>query len=263
MFHGKDATLVKGITLNVTDLEKMTVFYDNIIGLTIRTKNETETVFEIGDSGHTITLKLLEDGRKPSIREAGLFHIAILLPTTADLADFLIHASRLNVQLGAGDHIVSEALYLNDPDGNGIEIYRDRDARNWEWNDGNVAMDTHEVNAEALVEQASNEGWNGMPADAKIGHLHLKTNDIEASKEFYLNTLGLKAVVDNFPNALFMSTKSYHHHIAINTWQSNQKREESDNSYGLANIVVQMPNAESKILTSPDGLRFEINPEIQ
>lgn len=260
MFHGSDAVLVKGITLNVKDLEKMTVFYDSIIGLTVINKTENQTVFEIGQSGHTITLNLLKEGRQPSMREAGLFHIALLLPTTADLADFLIHASKLNVPLGAGDHIVSEALYLNDPEGNGIEIYRDRDSRNWNWNDGNVQMDTHEVNAEALIEQASDEGWNGMPHGAKIGHLHLKTNDIDASKSFYLNTLSLNPVVGNFPNALFMSTKNYHHHIAINTWQSNKPREESDNSYGLANIMIQQPNVETKVVTSPDGLRFEINP---
>ena len=123
MFHGKDANLVKGITLNVKDLEKMTVFYDSILGLNIKSKDDKQTVFEIGNSGHTIILNLLVDGREPSMREAGLFHLAILLPTTADLADFLLHASRLNVRLGAGDHIVSEALYLNDPEGNGLVTY--------------------------------------------------------------------------------------------------------------------------------------------
>ncbi|MCJ0935085.1 VOC family protein [Mammaliicoccus sciuri] len=261
MFHGKDANLVKGITLNVKDLEKMTVFYDSILGLNIKSKDDKQTVFEIGNSGHNIILNLLVDGREPSMREAGLFHLAILLPTTADLADFLLHASRLNVRLGAGDHIVSEALYLNDPEGNGLEIYRDRNPETWVWNDGNVNMDTLEVDAEALVQHVSTEGWNGMPEGAKIGHLHLKTSNINESKDFYTDTLGLKIVVGNFPNALFMSTKDYHHHIAINTWQSNKKREDLDHSYGLANIDMQIPNRAPEVLISPDGLRFDINPE--
>ncbi len=262
MFHDKDAVFVKGITLNVKDLEKMNVFYESILGLNVIVKEDYKVVYEIGDSGHTLTLNLLEDGRQPSVREAGLFHIALLLPTTEDLADFLLHASRLNIPLGAGDHIVSEALYFNDPEGNGIEIYRDRDYHNWSWNDGNVMMDTLEVNAEELIKHATDAGWNGMPDGAKIGHLHLKTNDIEASKDFYLNTLKLNKVVDTYPNALFMSTKNYHHHIAINTWQSNTSREDSDNSYGLSNIIIQMPGVGKSVLTSPDGLHFEINPEL-
>lgn len=93
---------------------------------------------------------------------------------------------------------MSEALYLNDPEGNGLEIYRDRDPETWVWNDGNVNMDTHEVDAEALVKHASTEGWNGMPEGAKIGHLHLKTSNINESKDFYIDTLGLKIVVGNF-----------------------------------------------------------------
>ncbi|WP_323703971.1 VOC family protein [Mammaliicoccus sp. Dog046] len=259
MFHDKDAILVNGITLNVKDLEKMTTFYDSIIGLNIKQKSDDQVIFEVGESGHTLTLNLLTNGREANMREAGLFHLALLLPTTADLADFLIHASRLNIPLGAGDHIVSEALYFNDPEGNGLEIYRDRDAQNWEWFDGNVKMDTHEVDAEALIQHATNEGWNGMPSGAKIGHLHIKTSNIEDVKEFYLNTLYLNIVVKNFPNALFMSTKHYHHHIAINTWQSNKKREDNNNSYGLAKVDIQMPNVENKQITSPDGLLFEIN----
>lgn len=259
MFHNEDATLVKGITLNVKNLEKMKNFYEYIIGLSLKSESTEQVVLEVGNSGHTITLNLLENGREPGIREADLFHIALLLPTTTDLADFLLHASRLGIHLGAGDHIVSEALYLNDPEGNGIEIYRDRDYQDWKWNDGNVLMDTLEVDSEALIKHASIEGWKGMPPEGKIGHLHLKTDNIELSKSFYLDELGLEVVVGNMPSALFMASRKYHHHIAINTWQSNTKRKDSEKSYGLTKVSMQIPESKHKVLTSPEGITFEIN----
>ena len=109
--------------------------------------------------------------------EAGLFHIAFL-PTRRDLANFLYHAIQLNIAVGGGDHLVSEALYFADPEGNGIEVYQDRPTDEWQWRDGFVKMDTLEVDANDLIEQRSTEGWQGRPKDGKIGHLHLKTHDL-------------------------------------------------------------------------------------
>ncbi|GGI40705.1 VOC family protein [Mammaliicoccus stepanovicii] len=259
MFHNKDATLVTGIILNVRDLEKMKVFYESVLGLDIIEQDHEHIQFRIGKSEHTITLKSLLDGRTPSMREAGLFHVALLLPTRSDLANFLVHVSRLNVQIGAGDHIVSEALYLNDPEGNGIEVYCDRDSQSWNWKNGQVKMDTVELNIENLIQASSNNGWNRMPNGAVLGHLHLKTHDIEEAKPFYLNILNLDVVVGNFPKALFMSSKDYHHHIAINTWQSHKKLENSEASYGISRISMQVPNLKKQTLISPEGLPFDIN----
>ena len=121
-FHSQDAMHVTNITLNVKDLSRMTHFYSEILGFSIKLKSKEDTIFNVGEHGHTLTLHQLEQGRQPEFREAGLFHIAYLLPTRQDLANFLYHMSRLNQPVGGGDHLVSEALYFNDPEGNGIEV---------------------------------------------------------------------------------------------------------------------------------------------
>ncbi|WP_151126525.1 VOC family protein, partial [Staphylococcus aureus] len=163
-FHDKTATQVTNIELNVRDLELMTTFYKNILGLSVKSSDDNKSVLSVGNGGHTLTLHLLEDGRQPSSREAGLFHIAFLLPTTEDLANFLYFVAQKHMGIGAGDHLVSEALYFNDPEGNGIEVYRDRSSSSWEWQNGKVKMDTLEVDSQTLLTHRTDEGWQGMPA---------------------------------------------------------------------------------------------------
>lgn len=242
-FHDKNATQVTNITLNVSDLKNMIKFYTQILGLTIKHETNHAVTFNVGAHGHTLTLNEIENGRRPSMRESGLFHMALLLPTRQDLGNFLYHAASTGVQVGGGDHLVSEALYFADPEGNGIEIYYDRPKAGWIWNDNKVKMDTLEVDANDLVEQRSENGWQGMPDDAKIGHLHLKAADIGQSRHYYLDELGLDHVSD-LPQAVFMSTNHYHHHIAFNTWQSNILRQNNSQSLGLTHIEIYKPNAQ-------------------
>lgn len=116
-FHSIDATQVTNVTLNVKDLNKLTDFYSNVLGFSIEKQTNQQTVFNIGNLGYTLTLNELNNGRQPEFREAGLFHVAYLLPTRSDLADFLYHANNLNIAMGGGDHLVSEALYFTDPEG--------------------------------------------------------------------------------------------------------------------------------------------------
>lgn len=255
-FHDAQATQVTNIVLNVQDLNKMTSFYQNILGFSIKDQSSNQTIFNVGAHGHTLTLKRIEDGRKPAFREAGLFHIAYLLPSREDLANFLYHAAQKNIAVGGGDHLVSEALYFADPEGNGIEVYHDRDKETWQWSNGFVKMDTLEVDANDLIAQRTNEGWQGWPDDGIIGHLHLKTHNLGEARAFYIDQLGLQHI-SNFPQALFMSTQHYHHHIAANTWQSNQVRLDNDQSYGLSHIDIYKPNAQDEHLLSPEG--FDIN----
>lgn len=257
-FHSSEATQVTNITLNVKDLTTMTDFYSKVLGFTIAQQNDQQTIFNVGKHGHTLTLNRLIDGRQPGFREAGLFHIAYLLPSRTDLANFLYHASQLNLAVGGGDHLVSEALYFNDPEGNGIEVYQDRPAEGWQWNDGFVKMDTLEVDANDLIAQRSIEGWQGWPEDGIIGHLHLKTHDLGQARAFYIDELGLEHI-SNFPQALFMSTQKYHHHIAVNTWQSNVARTHNHQSYGLTHFDIYQPNAQINHLTSPEGFDITIH----
>ncbi|WP_436862130.1 VOC family protein [Staphylococcus caeli] len=257
-FHNQQATQVTNITLNVSDLSNMINFYTQVLGLSINKQSNTHVVFQIGKHGHTLTLQQIEDGRRPSMREAGLFHLAYLLPTRQDLGNFLYHASNLGVQVGGGDHLVSEALYFADPEGNGIEVYYDRPHTQWIWDEQKVKMDTLEVDANDLIAQRSESGWQGMPDHAKIGHLHLKTADLAEAHNFYINQLGFTHISD-FPQALFMSTQQYHHHIAANTWQSNAQREDNNHSLGLAHVDIYKPNVQSETLIGPEGFEIAIH----
>ena len=167
-FHSIDATQVTNVTLNVKDLNKLTDFYSNVLGFSIEKQTNQQTVFNIGNLGYTLTLNELNNGRQPEFREAGLFHVAYLLPTRSDLADFLYHANNLNIAMGGGDHLVSEALYFTDPEGNGIEVYHDRPSEDWVWRDGFVKMDTLEVNVNDLMAQKY--------------HHHIATNSWQSNK---------------------------------------------------------------------------------
>ncbi|MCE3022498.1 VOC family protein [Staphylococcus pasteuri] len=257
-FHDKTATQITNINLNVKDLNTMIDYYTNILGFSVLSQNDEQAVLAIGKSGHTLTLNVLKDGRQPSASEAGLFHIAYLLPTDTDLANFLYYVANKGMRIGAGDHLVSQALYFADPEGNGIEIYSDRPKDGWIWNDGFVKMDTLEVDGPTLLLERTEDGWDGMPDGAKIGHLHLKTNSLEDAKSFYIDQIGFEHI-SKFPQALFMSTNKYHHHLAANTWQSSKKREDNDNSYGLSGFDIYKPNQSNETLTSPEGLTVQLH----
>ncbi|MBF7016242.1 VOC family protein [Staphylococcus durrellii] len=257
-FHDKTATQVTGITLNVQNLEQMTQFYTNLLGLKIVTANSDHNVLAIGTRGHTLTLNQIDNPRRPDLSEAGLFHIAILLPSKADLANFLKFASLHRVQISGGDHLVSEALYFNDIEGNGIEIYYDRNPEIWQWKDNFVSMDTLQVEVDNLLAQQTAKGWTGMPDQAQIGHLHLKTANLDNARQFYINKLNFQHV-SKFPQALFMSTNYYHHHIAVNTWQSNKKRIDNDQSLGLSHIDIYIPDTISKNIISPEGIAVTLH----
>lgn len=256
MFHNKETIHVTNVDLNVNNLETMQPFYENILGLTLVESSDTSAVYQIADSGHTITLKVVE-GTTQNHREAGLFHIAILLPNRQSLADFLLHIHQNGVRLGASDHHVSEAIYLNDPEGNGIEVYRDRGNSDWIWNADKVHMVTEQLDVNDLVNERSDAGWKGLPSGSVFGHLHLMTHNLDEALPFYTEELGLQVVTD-YPGAWFLSDKKYHHHVAVNVWQSNKPRTNNDTALGLSRVNIHHPNVESKDLVSPDGIHFTL-----
>lgn len=262
MFHNKETIHVTDVVLNVRDLSKMRPFYENILGLTPVAKTETSETYEIADSGHTITLKEVADPIDENRREAGLYHIALLLPTKESLADFLWHMHQNNIQFGAGDHHVSEALYLTDPEGNGYEYYIDRDTSEWIWKDAHVYMTTEQVDVNALVEHRSEAGFKGLTDGTVFGHLHLRTHDLQGALPFYTETIGLD-VVTNYPGALFMSDKKYHHHIAMNVWSSNKARENNEQALGLSHVYVHHPTVNESDIVSPDGIHFTLVEKIK
>lgn len=223
------------VALTVRDLDIMTRFYQQVIGLT---PMETGAGLVRLGVGTTVLLELRHDpaAALASRRAAGLFHTAFLLPTRADLAQWLLHAAELGVPLhGASDHLVSEAIYLADPEGNGIEVYCDRPSETWSWRGGMVQMDTRGLDLDGLVGTVRTRAWTGLPAGSTIGHVHLQVGDLAQAEAFYAGVLGLD-IVSRTSGATFLSSGGYHHHLATNIWNSRGAPVRTQPTTGLANV---------------------------
>lgn len=218
-FHQKPVTYVAQVGLKVLDLTKMIQFYTETIGFSVLSR--TEKRVELGVEGQTLLVLEAVEGLLPKQgRYAGLYHFAILLPNRKELGKILLHLHYKGIGLGSSDHLVSEALYLSDPEGNGIEIYRDRDPAKWNWNNDEVAMAVDPLDAEGIVKaaQESGETWQGMPAGTVMGHIHLHVSDLAQAEHFYVAGLGFQIVASMGRQALFIADRKYHHHIGLNVW---------------------------------------------
>lgn len=206
------------VHLKVKDAAKLTAFYTSTIGFSVLAQEGNRTLLTA--DGHSVLLVLEEEAGlvwKPT-HTTGLYHFAILLPTRADLACAIQHLANTRYPIqGASDHIVSEALYLADPEGNGIEIYVDRPREQWE---GRVdeLMGTEALQIEDLLASAGDAVWNGLPKQTTIGHMHLHVPDLEAAEQFYVSEMGFELQVGMANHARFIAAGGYHHHLGLNTW---------------------------------------------
>lgn len=230
-FHQEPNIFVGEVNIKVKNLDYSLTFYQNIMGFQVLEKTDRRAVLTTDGKTPLVTLEQPEDVVAKTSRTSGLYHFAILLPSRADLSVFLRHMIQTGYPLGAADHYVSEALYLNDPDGNGIEVYRDRPSAEWNWNNGLVEMATEELDGNEILAESDAE-WNGLPVGTLMGHIHLHVADIKKAEQFYTKGLGFE-VVSYYPQAAFLSTGGYHHHIAINTWQGEGAATPPKNSVGL------------------------------
>jgi catechol 2,3-dioxygenase len=219
-FRLPDETRIGRIRLQVSDIDRSVKYYEQVLGMrTIARANNTVQLGAHGDD--RILLELVE---KPGARSVprrgllGLYHFAILLPDRASLGRFIAHLSEIGAHAGMSDHLVSEAVYLTDPDGLGIEVYADRPRDSWRIVDGQLEMATKPLDVSSVVEEAGSRKWDGLPAGTVIGHVHFHVGDIERASSFYHAGLGLDKIVWNYPGALFMSAGGYHHHVGTNTW---------------------------------------------
>lgn len=230
------------VALTVHDLNRVGTFYEAALGLERLSSDRATASY---GAGGRVLIELRADpaARRAGPTEAGLFHTAILLPSRADLGAWLIHAGQGGVQLqGASDHLVSEAIYLADPEGNGIEIYRDRPRAAWSWDGPTVAMATARLDLNAVAASAAAR-WDGTPAGTVVGHVHLQAGALPAAEAFYAGRLGL-AVTAHYPGAAFYSSGGYHHHLATNTWNSSGAGPRSYPSTGLADLEIRAVPAE-------------------
>ena len=207
------------VRLRVADLDSEREFYERAIGLS--PIDSGDGVARFGSDGTPVVeLDHRADAPARPPRTTGLFHLAILVPDRAALAAALARAVRAGGRIsGASDHLVSEALYLNDPEGNGIEIYRDRPRAEWERDGGEIRMSTLPLDVDGLLaELREDEPESAMPDGTRVGHVHLNVADLDAAERFYSGLLGFDVTVRGYPGALFLSTGGYHHHVGVNTW---------------------------------------------
>jgi catechol 2,3-dioxygenase len=208
------------VRLNVGDAGRAEAFYAQTIGLHRVGEPEPE-VTRLGANQSALVELVEAPGapRRPP-NTTGLFHLAILLESRAELARAMNRVLQSGWSLGgASDHLVSEALYLSDPEGNGIELYRDRPRAEWRHVDGRLQMSSLPLDLDALGAEAGGDpGSGGVGSGARIGHLHLNVADLERTEAFYCGLLGFEVTVRGYPGALFVSTGGYHHHLGFNTW---------------------------------------------
>jgi catechol 2,3-dioxygenase len=218
-FRLPDAAHVGRVRLQVSELEQSIAYYERVLGLEA-TKHDSGRASLASRDG-SVLLELLErPGARPVPRRGlrGLYHFAVLLPDRKSLAKFVLHLAQIGERAGMSDHLVSEAVYLSDPDGLGIEVYADRPRETWKAVDGQMTMATAPLNVQDLVKDANGEKWDGAPPGTTMGHVHFYVGDIDEAERFYHEGLGFDKIVWNYPGALFMSAGGYHHHVGTNTW---------------------------------------------
>ena len=215
-----ESTRLGRVRLQVADLDRSLAFYQTILGLrVIRRDADSAGLGPNGEDHEIVHLRQLRTARPvPRRGLLGLYHFAILLPDRASLGRFVAHLAEVGAYAGMSDHFVSEAVYLTDPDGLGIEVYADRPRDAWRYDERQLYMTTNNLDVENLVLAARGERWTGMPPGTVLGHVHLYVGDIDKAEEFYHRALGFDKVVWSYPGALFLSAGGYHHHLGTNTW---------------------------------------------
>lgn len=231
------------VSLVVRDLDLVKQFYQQVLSLRVR---ETDgSVVRLGTSSDTLVeLRHVPEARRRSPREAGLFHTAFLLPSRADLGSWIAFASERQMSIqGASDHLVSEALYLADPEGNGIEIYVDKPREAWPVVDGKLQMATDPLDLRSVYESARGRRWTGYPEGATVGHIHLQVGALGPADQFYGDQLGFD-IMCRYPGASFFGSGGYHHQLATNIWNSRGASPVSGTVTGLAGFELVTGDAE-------------------
>jgi len=231
------------VTLRVSDAGRARAWYRDMMGLELI--EETPERLSLGAGGKPfLTLEVRPDAT-PRIEETtGLYHVAILVPDRASLGGALTRIAGTGVRVGASDHLVSEAIYIWDPDNNGLEIYRDRPRSDWHWDNGRVAITTDPLDRHSVAKEGVEAGAHlkPMPAGTKIGHVHLQVGDLSEAKRFYADILGFSPTAGR-GGALFVSAGGYHHHLGLNVWHSLGAPRSSENAAGLVEYEIVVPDS--------------------
>lgn len=257
------------VTLQVHDILHMTQFYSEVIGMKVLETDEDSVL--LGTVEHSL-LRLItnKDVIHATGRRSGLYHFALLLPEENDLLAMItmIQKHGFNIQ-GAADHLFSQAIYLDDPEGNGIEIYVDRPRSEWTYeSEGRLLAASDPLDIDALIHRFDGRVLQQLPDFTVMGHIHLSVSDLNLSKTFYERNLGLEIMME-MPSAVFLAKENYHHHIGMNIWQSHQASKRADNETGLVSFEVitkdlndtsvellKVIEVNNKVLIDPDGIKI-------
>lgn len=261
-----DDTHIGAVALTVADLAGTASFYESVLGFAAVYEDDGRVM--LSAAGGPTLVELHGDSSAPARdpRSPGLFHMAVLMPDRAHLAMALARLAAAGWSLsGASDHLVSEALYLSDPEGNGIEIYRDRPRDEWPVRDGSVAMATLPLDLENLLTElgGSRHVERQAPDGTTMGHVHLQVSDLSQAEDFYAGVLGFDLMVRGYPGALFVSAAGYHHHVGLNTWNSAGSGPAPADATGLRSFEVVLPGPQEveQVLSRVKSAGSEIQPD--
>ncbi|MEC0130691.1 MULTISPECIES: VOC family protein [Paenibacillus] len=236
------------VQIRVSNLERSLTFYQNVVGLSVLRQTGREV--EMTADGQNVLLILREIENARVIRPnsvAGLYHFAILVPDRPSLGLVVRNLISSGIEVGQGDHLVSEALYIQDPDNNGIEIYRDRPKNEWKYDaEGHVMMSTDPVDVDGLLAASEGLSWNGLPAGTVIGHVHFHVGNLNKAKAFYVDLLGFELTANYGSAAMFISAGGYHHHIGLNVWAGQGAPAAPADTVGIDYFTLILANEEER-----------------
>lgn len=245
-FRLPDATRLGPVRLQVADLERSLAFYTGTLGMRVVDGDGTRATLAAQDDDAPLVELWELSGARPMTQRGrlGLYHFAILLPDRPSLGRFVRHLGAIGARAGAGDHLVSEAFYLQDPDGLGIEVYADRPRDAWRRSGRELLMATDPVDVSDLLRSAGEVPWAGMPAGTVIGHVHLHVGSTDVAAEFFGEALGFDRTVWSYPGALFLGAGGYHHHLGANNWAGDGARQPTEGDARLLEWTIELPAAE-------------------
>ncbi len=235
------------VSLNVSDLERSVQFYQTALGFKPHSEDGNQARLGVGGKDLVVLNEKLGSVKYPN--RSGLYHFAILVPSRKELAFSLRNLIKAGAKLsGTADHLVSEALYLDDPDGNGIEIYRDRPRSAWPTKDGQLTMGSEPLDYQGLQAKLddSDGPWRGLQPETTLGHMHLHVAYLEEATSFYQDVVGLNLMLAWGGAASFLSAGGYHHHLGLNVWNGVGAPPPPENSIGLRHFTIQLTDQEER-----------------
>lgn len=233
------------VSLRISNLAQSVRFYTEVVGLKMLRQHGRVAELTADGKQPLLIIEEIQDLVRPQTRTAGLYHFAILVPNRESLGLVLANLIAHNIPVGQGDHLVSEALYINDPDGNGIEIYADRPRDTWKRDaNGEYVMTTDPVDVEGLLALSKDKEWYGLPEETVIGHVHFHVSNLHDARVFYCDVLGFELTAHYGGAALFISAGGYHHHIGLNVWAGIGVPNTPRSAAGMEDYTIELPSHE-------------------